>query len=206
MKNILQFLLIFISNLSAQSYYTFSELKGIEDQSGNTHLFYRLESSAIGSSENSVYHLDLFNDSDTLFLFSGSTMTEETGISDFEFWNNNPQEYIYCGGTLVLQEAFSFIRRFDSGFSSRTVPGWASNIEISPFNDSLLYAYDTSLVVSTDGGRSFTPVGSSGSPEALLSLSPSDSGLIFVHGFNHSLYRSTNGGADRFLLQTADPC
>ncbi|MBT8382369.1 MAG: hypothetical protein KJO59_08420, partial [Ignavibacteria bacterium] len=50
----------------------FSELKGIEDQQGNTHLFYRIysvEPVFLGAiTDNSVYHFDLSNNSDTLYF------------------------------------------------------------------------------------------------------------------------------------------
>ena len=43
MKTTLFIILLFLSNLSAQQYYyTFSELRGMEDNSNNTHLFYRM--------------------------------------------------------------------------------------------------------------------------------------------------------------------
>ncbi|MCH7962845.1 MAG: hypothetical protein IH852_02805 [Bacteroidetes bacterium] len=54
----------------------FSELKGMEDQSGNTHLFYRIYTTSYDSvnywtnSSNNIYHFDLLNQQDTLFLES----------------------------------------------------------------------------------------------------------------------------------------
>ncbi|MDZ7622903.1 MAG: hypothetical protein U5J96_00425 [Ignavibacteriaceae bacterium] len=50
------------TNISPQ----FSELKGMEDQLGNTHLFYRIYTVLLGqifflSKTNNIYHLDLID-------------------------------------------------------------------------------------------------------------------------------------------------
>ena len=56
------------TNISPQ----FSELKGMEDQLGNTHLFYRIYNSYSNDpfydTRNHIYHFDLENFSDSLFL------------------------------------------------------------------------------------------------------------------------------------------
>ncbi len=70
----LNLLLIVISfSIHAQQkYYTFSELRGLEDNSGNTHLFYRkyhFEGDQYNNSGvNNIYHLNLANNNDTIFL------------------------------------------------------------------------------------------------------------------------------------------
>ncbi len=64
----LAFLFVLILTTSffpQQKYYTFSELKGMEDNNGNTHLFYRLYTYQKNSDpfadyiENSIHHLDV---------------------------------------------------------------------------------------------------------------------------------------------------
>ena len=76
MKKWVAFLFICLStnsfsqtNISPQ----FSELKGMEDQLGNTHLFYRIYNSLLKIHlfthwSNHIYHLDLNSRTDTLFL------------------------------------------------------------------------------------------------------------------------------------------
>ena len=61
-------------NISPQ----FSELKGMEDAQGNTHLLYRIFSSTGAypepySSNNSIYHLDLSTNTDAFFLYDGGS-------------------------------------------------------------------------------------------------------------------------------------
>lgn len=100
------FLLVDIlpQNVSPQ----FSELKGMEDAQGNTHLFYRIYSFTNSSPEyytetNSIYHLDLNTKSDKIFLYDGgySDPIQSSGInvSDYEFWDKDPSKYIYCGSS-----------------------------------------------------------------------------------------------------------
>ncbi len=74
--------LTFSSQLSAQNVSPhFSELKGMEDAQGNTHLLYRIYSYQILQpfgfyEDNSLYHFDLGNQKDTLFIReSGSNIS-----------------------------------------------------------------------------------------------------------------------------------
>ena len=109
------------TNISPQ----FSELKGMEDQLGNTHLFYRIyshnENFPIYSyTYNDIYHLDLNSLSDTLFLRdyieSNPVMMNALTINDYKFWNNNPNEFIYAG-VIGGQDTVPFINRFDQEFN-----------------------------------------------------------------------------------------
>src|SRR3972149_10773059 len=102
MRNILILGLLFISNLSAQNYYTFTELKGIEDQLNNTQLFYRKFTSGYDSTvgyyySNSIYHLDPVMEIDTLLLIDGGFGDWFNEINDYDFWKNDYQKYIYAG-------------------------------------------------------------------------------------------------------------
>ena len=113
----------------------FSELKGMEDQQGNTHLFYRIytsfENDPIYESTNHIYHLDLFNAIDTLFLttkyHSDPVYNFNLWISDIEYWNNNPAEYIYSGGATAgpYWEGSAFVQRFD-GYPNNVGYFWGS--------------------------------------------------------------------------------
>src|SRR5690606_34605836 len=111
------FLLIVPSIFSQQNYYTFSELNGMEDNSGNTHKFYRLYNFQKGggsdSYSNSIYHLDLGDNSDSLFLYTGRSFLDFSYvILDLEFWNNDPSKYIYCGSS-GYTDGTAFIQRYD---------------------------------------------------------------------------------------------
>ena len=91
-------LLLTSSIFAQQKYYTFSELKGMEDNNGETQLFYRLyfyqhrNAPMDDYEENSIYHLDTKNNSDSLLLFDGGTLFNSfKSITDYEFWDNNPK-------------------------------------------------------------------------------------------------------------------
>ena len=206
MNKILIIALLFISSLSAQQYYyTFYELKGMEDQSNNTHLFYRLYTFQYGGPivgdyyENSIYHFDLFNQTDTLFLFEGGRIGESTtGIVDLEFWDNNPATYIYLGvGTSVDQVAF--IKRFDQEQPSYNQLGEALSLELGKQNDSLVIATAPTTIKSTDGGFNWTQFSTSYSK--ILSITPYNDDVMFFNdgGF---LGKTTDGGQNINVVDT----
>lgn len=200
MKKILSLIFLFLfsnsSNLFAQQYYyTFSELRGMEDNSNNTHLFYRMYTYQKSGSiyfgdyiENSIHHFDLENETDTLFLFDGGRIGDfTTGVIDLDFWDNDPSKFIILGvGTSV--DPVLYIKRFDESNSTpifELING--TNIEISKQNDSLVYALN---LKSTDGGGSWAVFDSS--YRGFISVSPFN-GDIFS-GDYYSIYKSTNGG------------
>lgn len=213
MKKILMILIIFSSLLfSQQKYYTFSELRGMQDSSGNTHLFYRLHYSLdSGSShytENSIYHLDLQNKIDTLFLFDGggwissSDIPEFSHIVDYEFWNNDPAKFIYSGigGNI---DPICFLKRYDEDSASLNTLGQIrnGNIEISKQNDSLIFSNLSGCILkSNDGGRSFDSIPSLNGKE-LISLSPFNDSILFIQESNQ-LLKSTNRGLNFSVVDT----
>ena len=148
MKTVLFITLLFLSDISAQQYYyTFSELKGMEDGNNDTHLFYRtytLKEAGYPFSnyyENSIHHFDIQNNVDTLFLWDGQDYSyNTTRILDLKFWDNNPSKYIYCGFHAVLDPT-AFIQRYDESASSFYGLGTVENLEIQ--NDSIMFATTT---------------------------------------------------------------
>ena len=160
----IKFFLVFLfvtMSVSAQNISPqFSELKGMEDNSGNTHLFYRIYSSSgtwpsPTTFNNDIYHLDLESGLDTLFLYDGGYSDFLSGyskdVSDYEFWNNDPSKYIYSG-TEIGMEPYGYIRRFYDSADLPILSFGISNIEISNTNDSLLLATKP-LYKSVDGGK-----------------------------------------------------
>ncbi len=207
MKNTLFIVLLFICNLSAQQYYTFSELKGMEDSSNNTHLFYRLYAFQKGGSiigdyyENSIHHLDIKNNIDTLFLWDGEDYSyNTTGILDLKFLDTDPSKYIYCGFHAVLDPT-AFIQRYDESTPSFYGLGTVENLEIQ--NDSILFATtttDSGIIKSTDGGRNWFPFNSA--YEKVISINPNNNDIFFAD--NDNLYKSTNGGVNFSKVDTSN--
>ena len=173
MKKLSLFLMLifFTVSFSQTINYTFSGLRGMEDKNGNTHLFYwKYYFSGNDTNynySNNIYHLDLSNGYDTLFLIqNGSSVypfdSYSRSINDFEFWDNNPAKFIFCGVQCGTDCVF-YILRYDyknnaPGFSRLGPP--ITSIFISNQNDSLLYAGSTPILTSTDGGWHWNPIDS----------------------------------------------
>ena len=104
-----------LSALAQDKY--FHELKGFEDSTGTTHLFYRIyENTTFQCGEgndfyvakgelNNIYHLDTSNDSDSLKFYSGwgewcipGVYDGSRIISDYNFINNDPSIWLTTGG------------------------------------------------------------------------------------------------------------
>jgi hypothetical protein len=190
----------------------FSELKGIEDQLGYTHLFYRvyshIENFPIYSyTYNDVYHLDLNSFSDSLFLRdyieSNPVMFNSIQVKDYGFWNNQTNKFIYCG-VIGGQELVPFINRFDMENNLLNYFCCEVNqIDISSFDDSLIYAggylYNvpqSNSIRSHDGGFTWETVNDT---LVFLSLNPFDDNLIFFENLNGDIYRSIDA-ANSFHL------
>ena len=178
----------------------------MEDTSGNIQLFYRLYTSnyygTFQADNNSVYHLDLSNSIDTLFLNDYITIPPggENRIQDYKFWNNDPSKFIFCGYKSV-QDPVATIQRFDESMPSYYGMGSVDNIFISRQNDSLVFAGGFQFtILSTDGGRSWDY------PESMLnkqliSLSPFNDSILFLQEDN-KLLRTTNRGISISVIDT----
>ncbi len=193
------------TNISPQ----FSELKGIEDQLGNTHLFYRIYeyfSNQYGfSKDNSIYHFIPVASIDSLFLadyiYSSPVMEASRFVYDYEFWGENFNEYIFCGVIGFGPEPIAFIERFD-GNTNYYQWGEVNDIDISEQNDSLIYAggeifAPEKSVRSADGGWNWTPIVDS---LKFLSLNPFNENLFFLENDIGFLYRSTDAGISFTLV------
>jgi hypothetical protein len=202
---------LFISINAQEKYYTFSELKGMEDQSGNTHLFYRLYTFLEGEFpigdyyQNSIYHFDLANNEDTLFLYDGRIYEDIINISDLEFWDSDPTKYIYCGA-IISGDAGSFIRRFDQPNPTFDYLGEAYGIELGKQNNSLVVASAPYLIRSTDGGFSWENFIDADSLSYLkiVSISTFDDNVMFFSYTDGNLLRTTDGGTTINIIDTAN--
>ena len=185
----------------------FSELKGMEDQLGNTHLFYRIstyyENPPLYQWSNHIYHMDLSTLIDTLYITSSGYEDPINNfnkwVSDVDYWNNNPSEFIYSGGATSGQffEGSAYIRRYD-GYNNHFGLFWgtADYIDISSSNDSLLYAGiitdgGSGILKSIDGGRSWDSLSTL---YQFLSLCPFYENIYFVENEDRELLRTTDSG------------
>ena len=202
------FILILSTLLPAQVDTTFSELRGMDDSSGTTHLFYRKYSyqslSPYWIRHNDVYHFDLSTGSDTLIIedYYSNILYNDRGpsIDDFEFWNNDPARYIYCGA-YISGDAGAYIWRYDVGVVWESL-GEVFVIEISHQNDSLLYSYHEGLLKSTDGGYTWVYDSSAAQYFNLIALSPFND-HVFFSTKESSLYKSVDRGMSYTLVDSS---
>jgi hypothetical protein len=201
--------LVFVSVLAAQNVSPqFSELKGMEDGQGNTHLFYRIFSS-IGaypyshSSNNSIYHFDLDSNTDTFFLYEGGSsdilFNSWITVDDYSFWNNDPSKYIYCGSEIGI-DPIGYIKRYDQGNGFYYGFG-GFNIDISRQNDSLIFVNLGQIFISTDGGMTWNEALQQ-SDFNFISLSPFNDNVMYGYNPPGKLLKSIDRGINYSVVDT----
>ncbi len=201
MKAFLLFvLLIFTPITFSQNVSHLFELRGLEDSLGNTHLFYRYGGMNTSCWQKDIYHLDLINNIDTLFIpdfgyiaYPGSSC-EGIYVFDYEFFNDDPAKFIYGGYDLWI-DPIAIIVRYDSEIQIPSFGG-ITDIEISQQNDSLVYAaLGSGLYKSIDGGYNFTINLDSLAliDDAMISLSKNDDTQIYGIDDNKLVHSEDEG-------------
>ncbi|MFV1884242.1 MAG: T9SS type A sorting domain-containing protein [Balneola sp.] len=129
MKKLLILLLLFPISLTAQEKY-FHELKGMEDSTGTTHLFYRMyEETSFQCSEandsyvakgknNNIHHFDTSILSDSIAIRSGWSewcipgIYDGTSVRSYTFLNNDPKKRIYNSSWECYNSLESFSEKY----------------------------------------------------------------------------------------------
>jgi|WetSurSiteA1Bulk_404760.scaffolds.fasta_scaffold04367_1 hypothetical protein len=201
------FLLLLNTFSFSQSFPHITELRGLEDSLGNTHLFYRYISPYSGCWSRNIFHYDLQNSLDTLFIPDfGYEVIPEWGcegdfVNDYEFFNNNPAKYIYCGYHLWI-DPIALLRRYDGDIQIETFA--LSELEISKLNESLVYASaDQGFFKSTDGGYNFEFNDSSALIDAsIISISHNNDSQIYGIDDN-KLVRTEDDGLNYIIVDNS---
>ena len=200
------FVIVLISYLSASN---FAELNGFDDDNDNTHLFYRIYTKySNGSTSYDIYHLDLSNNSDSLYLeesYSPAIFPEPYGwpsyktVDDFEFWNRNPADVIYCGieNDMLMGKFYLCSSRFDYYWGPAI-----NNLELSNQNDSLVYASEQwgGLIISFNSGYEWQNLNPCYS--RLLDISPFNDQILFASNGKY-LHKSTDGGTTFIIVDSS---
>ena len=191
----------------AQYYPHLSELRGLEDSQNNSHLFYRYVFPSTGCWSKSIYHFDIVNSIDTFFIMdSGYEIFPGWGcegdyVNDYEFFNNDPSKFIYCGYNMWI-DPVALLRRYDGDIY---VEAFAlTQIEISEMNDSLVYVSGgPGFFKSTDGGYNFVRFDSMQFiDESIISLSKNNESQIY--GVNEGkLVRSEDDGSSYIIVDSS---
>ena len=164
MKKILAFVfLLFMSMPSLAQEKYFHELKGMEDSTGTTHLFYRIleskqvvcywyndekgeyEPSTGNRTTNHIYHFDRDNDSDSLFIQNSSGVgnfcgdPQGTRTSDFIFFEAHPDSFIAIETYSCCIDAS---RTEVTDYKSRSFPRATGNVFYDPSNRNFVFGYN----------------------------------------------------------------
>jgi len=206
MKRLIIIVLLSAAALHSQNLPHLFELRGLEDSLGNTHLFYRYGGTNTSCWKKDIYHLDLINNIDTLFISDFGYMgypgsgCEGIYVYDYEFFNGDPTKFIYGGYNLWI-DPLAIIVRYDGEIQIPSFGG-ITDIEISQQNDSLVYAaLGEGLYKSIDGGYNFSINFDSLAwiDNAMISLSKNDDTQIY--GVDDSkLVRSEDEGQSYIIV------
>ena len=201
---VLGFTVVISTNSTAQSYPYISELRGLEDSQNNTHLFYRYIYPSTTCWSKSIYHYDVSANTDTLFIpdFGYEVYPgwgcEGDYVNDYEFFDNDPTKFIYCGYNLDI-DPVALLRRYDGDIQLQAFA--LTELEISKQNENLVYvSAGDRFFKSTDGGYNFERNDSMQFiDEAIISLSKNNDTQIY--GINDSkLVRSENDGLSYYIV------
>jgi len=207
MKFVVCLVLFFNTFTFGQSFPQISELRGLEDSLNNTHLFYRYVYPFSHCWSKNIYHFDLLNNVDTLFIpdFGYEVLPgwgcEGDYVNDYEFFSDDPAKFIYCGYNLWI-DPVALLRRYDGDIQLEAFV--LTEIEISNLDESLVYvSAGPGFFKSTDGGYNFVLNDSMQFIDAsIISLSKNDDSQIY--GINDSkLVRSENDGLSYIIVDNS---
>ena len=205
---ILVFLAVLMVPVFGQSNKHFTELRGMEDSLGNTHLFYRMHYEIINSTGewyyNNLHHFKLDTGADTLLLQDYAyTIYSRDGwfaqsIVDYDFWNHDPENWIACGSNYDLDPSPRVWIRGEEIFPEGLITGEVTGLSLSRQNDSLAYASNNGyFIYSTDGGYNWQYDSNNLIEVFVVDVSPFNDQILFgtaYQGFDNVLKKSTDGG------------
>ena len=194
-------------NISPQ----FSELMGMEDAQGNTHLLYRIRSYESSfnyvSAKNDIYNLVPGTALDTIIFHDGYTCGPYMGwgtiILDYDYWNSDLSKFIVSGDFVTCFEPAPFISRFDSSNVYSDWTNYTYDLFISKQNDSLVFGLPN--LISYDGGFTWDTLELD---HELVSVAPFNDAVYFAFEYEapyrHSIYKSIDNGITFTLVDTGD--
>jgi len=214
MKNFVFFfvvVLIFLFSLqtSAQNVSPhFSELKGMEDNQGNTHLLYRIYSYLYNngiSISNNIYNLVPETSIDTIYFYSSYFCDQNMGwgitVHDYDYWENDLTKFIVSGEYETCMEPSPFISRFDSNNVYNGLFLYVGNIIISNQNDSLVFGLP--YLISYNGGFTWDTLNTT---HHIVSVSPFNDSILFAMNNSVSqgqlIFKSTDRGENYYIVDT----
>jgi hypothetical protein len=179
----------------------FSEIRGMEDNQGNTHLLYRIYTYQQGpdfqAGTNNIYNLVPGTSIDTIYFYDyfscGPFIDYGITILDYDYWDNDLTKFIISGNYVTCLEPAPFISRFDSVTVYLDWSDYADDIFISKQNDSLVFGLPN--LISYNGGFNWDTLNLD---YHAISVSPINDSIMFAVNFsyppNSNLYKSIDRG------------
>lgn len=197
--------LILISNLLAQNNYIFTELKGLEDQNGNTWLAYRKDLASEFFLYHDVYLYDVMRDKDTMIInayyYNYPWGQLALWVEDYEFWKNEPLKFAYSGGT-IAPDNHGYISLYNG--TSRGIMFPVINVELSYQNSDLIYASGSFFtIMSVDGGLTWDETWPRYDSFILLSVNKYDDKILFGVNRDGYLCKSLDSGKTYVVIDTS---
>jgi hypothetical protein len=202
---------------------SFYGLRGYEDLNGNTQLFYqncsgysilRMDDFYMGESRNDIFHFDVSNNIDSLFIINGVEYYEPfqaTGhtVSDFEFVDSTLTDFYQCGDGVTSFEpspVVVFNRDYKNNFWVDSFSGATSNLEIVN-TDSIINVYvtanygDVGIFAWNDDSRHYSLVDETENLQ-MLAINPKNSKMMFVLDEQNQMLKSNDGGATFYIVDS----
>lgn len=177
----------------------FTELNGLADAQGNTHLFYRHYKANVWGYNwvSEIRHFDLAANSNILFVLdfyiNNNLWFATSFTTEIDFFDRDPAQYIYYYTQAEIDPS-AFIERYDG--TVFTELGESGRLAISAQNDSLLYAGHpwSGIMKSTDRGDTWEDIPGIMYDILFLELSPFNDNVLFAVNYDSQLLKSTDGG------------
>ncbi len=207
------FILLFISSLYSQTDTTFIALKGFEDSTGTTHLYYTTKSSKLSlydsarnlyvDSTKFIYQVYNTHNNNVNIITNGmenNYVSEDhitrSIVGDIEFIDNDPNKYIYSVNSLGIDPDGRIVR-YDRNYVAGIL-GYFNDLYISPKNSNHIYAVAGSWIMqSFDAGLTWSDfsIEIQRNPYInYLSFSPFNDSIIFGYDNDQFLYKSNDTG------------
>jgi hypothetical protein len=129
-------------------------------------------------------------------------------VLDYEFWNQDPSQFTYCGLSWGNDLGHGYICLYDSAGIFGIWGSLVSDIEISEQNDHILFASNLEILMkSNDRGYTWTEVNNYG--HRLINISPFNDSIFFstdayiFKSLNPNIYKSIDGGVTYSVVDTS---
>jgi hypothetical protein len=226
---ILGFLVLVSTSLLAQEKY-FHDLRGMEDSTGTTHLFYRIFEETNGCRGNNfTNNINRFNTStehEELFIRNGSSSSyyidgcesQSYHSIDFEFLGFDPSKYVESGVGCSLDCGYGLSTYADSYAQTGFTP--VRVLEIDPHRNQIIIGSNfdfesfsgKTLVLPMAGIESefylenfFYGIADSVKTleNSIIDISPIHNGVYYFSNMDNHLFRSTDFGLNSFVVDTS---